>query len=87
MYTRSGLEKPSETPVLRCRKRRSSSMPPKVDLDAPAADKPTMMFSNAQFERLMKSFDAPSLRAAAAAEAAQAAANTMQEALDLLRGM
>ena len=88
MYTRSGLEKPSATPVPK-RRRRSSSMPPKLNADgqqagtSPAA-KPPMMFSSAQFERLMKSFDAPSQRAAAAAEAAQAAAASMQRALDLL---
>ena len=67
-------------------------MPPKVDGDVPppaaaASGKPPMVFSNAQFERLMKSFDAPSQRAAVAAEAAQAAAATMQQALDLIRGM
>ena len=66
-------------------------MPPKLDEKAqqaeaaPPVDKPTMMFTGAQFERLMKSFDAPSQRAAAAAEAAQAAAHSMQQALDLLR--
>ena len=89
MFTRSGFEKPSETPVPKRRHRRSSSMPPKLDAEgqqagtSPAA-KPPMMFSSAQFERLRKSFDAPSQRAAAAAEAAQAAAASMQRALDLL---
>ena len=95
MFTRSGLEKFSDTPVPKRRHRRSSSMPPKVNEDAPPGAtkterteaKPSMVFSNTQFERLMKSFDAPSQRAALAAEAAQAAANTMQQALDLLRGM
>ena len=88
MYTRSGFKKPSETPVPKRRKHRSSSMPPKLEDGAAApAERPSMMFSNAQFERLMKTFDAPSHRAAAAAEAAQAAANTMQEALTLLRDM
>ena len=63
-------------------------MPPKLDgsSEAAAPERP-MMFSSTQFERLMKSFDAPSKRAAAAAEAAQAAAHTMQEALALLQGM
>ena len=91
MFTRSGFEKPSDTPVPKPRKhRRSLSMPPKVNTEdqqqarAASPDRP-MMFSGAQFERLMKSFDAPSQRAAAAAEAAQAAANSMQQALDLLR--
>ena len=78
MFTRSGLEKPSKTPVPR-RRRRSSSMPPKLDEGQQAGTQPAgtpppakapMMFTGAQFERLMKSFDAPSQRAAAAAEAA-----------------
>ena len=92
MFTRSGFEKPSDPPVPKRRHRRSSSMPPKLDAEgqqagptpAAAAAKPPMMFSSAQFERLMKSFDAPSQRAAAAAEAARAAADTMQRALDIL---
>ena len=91
MFTRSGFEKPSDPPVPK-RRRRSSSVPPKHDAEGqqqqagtpPPAAKPPMMFTSAQFERLMKTFDAPSQRAAAAAEAAQAAANTMQRALDAL---
>ena len=90
MFHRSGFEKPSDTPVPKTRRRRSSSMPPKLNEEGQQARavspaKQPMMFTGAQFDRLMKSLDAPSQRAAAAAEAAQAAANSMQQALDLLR--
>ena len=94
MFHRSGFEKPSETPVPKPRRRRSSSMPPKLDegqqAQAPAGTPPPsktpMMFTGPQFERLLRSLDGPSQRAAVAAEAAQQAVTTMQRAFDLLRG-
>ena len=76
MFTRSGFEKTSDTPVPKRHKRRSSSMPPKLDAEglqaraASPAERPTMMFTGSQFDKLMKSFDASSQRAAEAAQAA-----------------
>ena len=82
MFTRSGFEKPSDTPQPR-RRRLSETMPGDDKKEGVAGALP-VSFTAKQFEQLLRRLDEPSANATVAAEAAKASVDALQRALDIL---